>query len=326
MNSTTSVLLTAQQRHFLSTNSPFYYSPRPDILASFPDHYLSLAAPVIAYWVSSCFFHILDMSDWRWLDKYRIHESSEVKSRNLVTRGEVIKAVIFQQVIQTILGLWWMEGAVAGDAIDHVGHMANMLPTIAGMMRAAFGHAVGKQLLEDYTAEVLYAIYWWAIPIARFFLGMFIIDTWQYFLHRAMHMNTYLYKTLHSVHHRLYVPYAFGALYNHPIEGFALDTVGAVIAEAVSGMSIREAMLLFVVSSLKTVDDHCGYRLPWDPLQMVSGNTADYHDIHHQVIGIKSNFSQPFFVHWDVILGTRMTRDDIAARRRKAQQKQQKEE
>lgn len=36
-----------------------------------------------------------------------------------------------------------------------------------------------------------------------------------------------------------------------------------------------------------------------------------------QIIGIKSNFSQPFFVHWDVILGTRMTREDIKVRRSK---------
>jgi sphinganine C4-monooxygenase len=142
-----------------------------------------------------------------------------------------------------------------------------------------------------------------------------VIDTWQYFLHRAMHLNKFLYRHLHSVHHRLYVPYAFGALYNHPIEGFVLDTIGAVLAETTAQMSVRQAALLFFVSSLKTVDDHCGYKLPWDPLQWFSENGADYHDIHHQVIGIKSNFSQPFFVHWDILLGTRLTRADIQARR-----------
>ncbi len=154
-----------------------------------------------------------------------------------------------------------------------------------------------------------------------------------------MHNNTYLYKTFHSVHHRLYVPYAFGALYNHPLEGFLLDSVGAGLAEAIAQMSTREATLLFVISTLKTVDDHCGYSLPWDPLQMMSSNNADYHDIHHQVrycyslahccftnielqiIGIKSNFAQPFFIHWDVLLGTRMTRKDIEARRRKNAEK-----
>lgn len=98
-----------------------------------------------------------------------------------------------------------------------------------------------------------------------------------------MHTNTYLYKTLHSVHHRLYVPYAYGALYNHPLEGFLLDSCGAAIAETIAQMSTREATLLFVVSTLKTVDDHCGYSFPWDPLQMMASNNADYHDIHHQV-------------------------------------------
>ena len=98
-----------------------------------------------------------------------------------------------------------------------------------------------------------------------------------------MHMNTFLYKTFHSVHHRLYVPYAYGALYNHPLEGFLLDSVGAGLAEAIACMTTREAILLFVVSTLKTVDDHCGYSFPWDPLQMMSSNNADYHDIHHQV-------------------------------------------
>lgn len=144
-----------------------------------------------------------------------------------------------------------------------------------------------------------------------------MLDTWQYFLHRLMHQSRFLYKHLHSVHHRLYVPYAFGALYNHPIEGFLLDTLGALLSETIAGLSIRQAMLFFVVSTCKTVDDHCGYSLPFDPLQLLSGNTADYHDIHHQTIGIKSNFSQPWFIHWDTILGTRMTRRDIEERRAK---------
>lgn len=111
----------------------------------------------------------------------------------------------------------------------------------------------------------------------------FIIDTWQYFLHRLMHVNKFLYKQFHSWHHRLYVPYAFGSLYNHPVEGFVLDSLGAVLAEWATGMTTRQAMLLFTVSTLKTVDDHCGYSFPWDPLQILTRNNAGYHDIHHQV-------------------------------------------
>lgn len=122
----------------------------------------------------------------------------------------------------------------------------------------------------------------------------FIIDTWQYTLHRLCHTYTFLYRHFHSVHHRLYVPYAFGALYNHPLEGLVMDSVGAALAEQFTGMTVRQASLLFTISSAKTVDDHCGYRIWWDPCQLFFYNNADYHDIHHQSYGIKKNFSQPF--------------------------------
>lgn len=108
----------------------------------------------------------------------------------------------------------------------------------------------------------------------------------------------------HARHHRLYVPYAYGALYNHPVEAFVLDTAGAGLAYKVSLMSPRMAIFFYVFSSVKTVDDHCGYALPFDPLQHITSNNAAYHDIHHQSWGIKTNFSQPFFTVWDRWLGT----------------------
>ncbi|KAI0372805.1 sphingosine hydroxylase [Pilatotrama ljubarskyi] len=316
--------LDGRQRHYLATHTPFYYTPRTSLVSWLPDHLLTLAVPVVAYWALSIFFHILDTSGWKWLDRYRLHESEEVKSRNLVSRGQVFWAVIFQQFVQTALGLWWIEEMPVGADVDHLANMLRLAEPMARAVTLVFGEKTGSQILATQGAEGLYTLYWWAIPSAKFFLGMFIIDTWQYFLHRAMHMNTFLYKKFHSYHHRLYVPYAYGALYNHPLEGFLLDTVGAVLAEWIANLSTREAMLLFGISTFKTVDDHCGYKLPWDPLQLISSNNADYHDIHHQVIGIKSNFSQPFFIHWDAILGTRMTRKDIELRRQKQQQKAHK--
>lgn len=98
-----------------------------------------------------------------------------------------------------------------------------------------------------------------------------------------MHNVPYLYRNFHSWHHRLYVPYAFGALYNHPLEGFALDILGTAMAHSLSFMTTRQAVLLFTFTTAKTVDDHCGWRLPWDPMQILFSNNADYHDIHHQV-------------------------------------------
>jgi sphinganine C4-monooxygenase len=115
--------------------------------------------------------------------------------------------------------------------------------------------------------------------------------------------------TFHSRHHRLYVPYAFGALYNHPFEGFLLDTAGTGVAFLVSRMTIRQSMWFFTFSTIKTVDDHCGYAFPWDPLQLVTNNNSAYHDIHHQSWGIKTNFSQPFFTIWDRFMDTQWEGD-----------------
>jgi sphinganine C4-monooxygenase len=93
-----------------------------------------------------------------------------------------------------------------------------------------------------------------------------------------------------------------------------LDTLGTGIAYMVTGMTVRQGMWFFTCSTIKTVDDHCGYAFPWDPLQHITSNNAAYHDVHHQSWGIKANFSQPFFTFWDRFLGTAWTGGDVSAR------------
>lgn len=92
---------------------------------------------------------------------------------------------------------------------------------------------------------------------------------------------------MHSYHHQMYVPYAFGAFYNTLAEAFLLDTVGTTLSLALSGLSIRQSMCFGTISVLKGVDDHCGYRLPWDPLQWGNEQNTDFHDVHHQSWGMK---------------------------------------
>jgi len=93
-----------------------------------------------------------------------------------------------------------------------------------------------------------------------------------------------------------------------------MDTLGTGLAYLISGMTTRQSIWFFTCSTIKTVDDHCGYALPFDPLQHITSNNAGYHDIHHQSWGIKTNFSQPFFTFWDRFLGTMWTGGDISAR------------
>lgn len=332
----------------------------PPFLSPIPDKLLTVILPIVAYWGLSMLFHWIDTKDY--FPQYRLHTPAEVSSRNKVSRWEVVRDVVIQQVVQTIVG--WLLGMTEPDdvvgkeeydvavwarririaqrtipgllafvGLDAGGIAKNLNlshPVLAGVVMGgrystlqttttAGDHVVntvnGFTTWENMLAN---AIYWYIIPIMQYGVAILVVDTWQYFLHRAMHMNKWMYTTWHSRHHRLYVPYAYGALYNHPVEGFLLDTLGASIAYKVAGMNTRQGMWFFTGSTLKTVDDHCGYALPWDPLQHLTSNNAGYHDVHHQSWGIKTNFSQPFFTFWDRVLGTVWTGGDVSARYEKA--------
>lgn len=42
------------------------------------------------------------------------------------------------------------------------------------------------------------ALYWYIVPAFQFWVAVMFVDTWQYFLHRAMHMNKWLYSKYQS--------------------------------------------------------------------------------------------------------------------------------
>ena len=121
--------------------------------------------------------------------------------------------------------------------------------------------------------------------------------------------------TFHSRHHRLYVPYAYGALYNHPLEGFALDTLGGGLGYLLTGMTMRQSMWFFTGSTIKTVLDHSGYEFPWSLhhfLPFWAG--AEHHDVHHEkFIG---NYASSFR-WWDFCLDTEAGAEASKARREK---------
>jgi len=202
-------------------------------------------------------------------DDYRLHSKKDEDDRNLVSKGDVVKGVLLQQAVQAVVAI--ILFTVTGNDTD--ASITQKSPLV--LMR-------------------------------QFVTAMVVLDSWQYFMHRYMHHNKFLYKHIHSQHHRLVVPYAFGALYNHPFEGLILDTIGGALSFLLSGMSPRASIFFFSFATIKTVDDHCGLWLPGNLFHVFFKNNSAYHDIHHQLYGSKYNFSQPFFVMWDRILGTYM--------------------
>ena len=156
---------------YVLDNPAIYHVDHPQLFSQMSDETLSLLAPILAYWFYSLFFYLLDTSSWRALDKYRIHESSEVVSRNAVTIKEVIIAVIFQQVIQTILGMFLMnETANAGTSplvdVNWVSWLVDRTLDIV------LGRRVADQLLDQFGLQVVWWTYWWVIPTAQIIFGL----------------------------------------------------------------------------------------------------------------------------------------------------------
>uniref|UniRef100_A0A1D1YWN8 aldehyde oxygenase (deformylating) n=1 Tax=Anthurium amnicola TaxID=1678845 RepID=A0A1D1YWN8_9ARAE len=207
------------------------------------------------------------------LDDYRLHTRKEEEQKNLVSMSSVVKGVLLQQLVQA---------------------------TVAQLLFLVTSKANSAGVTEQRSLPV---------QLFQILVAMLVMDTWQYFVHRYMHQNKFLYRHVHSQHHRLVVPYAIGALYNHPLEGLLMDTFGGAISFLISGMTARTAVAFFCFAVVKTVDDHCGLWLPGNIFHIFFQNNTAYHDIHHQLQGTKYNYSQPFFSIWDKILGTHMPYD-----------------
>ena len=205
--------------------------PLPPLLPPLEDKYLTLVLPVLAYWIVSLVFHYIDTKDL--FSQYRLHTPAEILKRNHVSRWDVARDVIVQQVVQTLVGVVLTLGdlpQMAGkdeynvtiwaqriritqrmipsvlstfglNAVEWAQKLSTSFPTLAGALLGGQYPWITK--LDDngpfpdfasWEVLVAKAIYWFIIPAFQFGLAICIVDTWQYFLHRAMHMNKWLYS------------------------------------------------------------------------------------------------------------------------------------
>lgn len=95
--------------------------------------------------------------------------------------------------------------------------------------KVSMAHVISRVALQHLVQMTMAVGFVWAVPrdlntemedvgtlLIKFVVGAFIVDTYQYWMHRLFHRNKFLYRNFHSVHHEVTAPYAFAALYNHP--------------------------------------------------------------------------------------------------------------
>ncbi|CAA6659770.1 unnamed protein product [Spirodela intermedia] len=152
--------------------------------------------PVAVYWLHSGLYEVYAAA----LEKYRLHPMKE-DARNRVSKLDVVRGVLLQQALQTAISLFLFK--LTGEGI--------------------------KPAEEPGTCSLV-------STTRQFFVTAVVMDPWQYLMHHQMHRSLFLYKHVHSRHHRLVVTYAFGAQYNHRVDGLLIETASGTAAFLVSGM------------------------------------------------------------------------------------------
>lgn len=210
--------------------------PVQPLIPYIPDFYTSLFLPIVVYWIVSMFFHAVDV--WDLWPQYRLHTPAEITKRNHVSRYEVARDVILQQIIQVmtgaVLGLtepedmngkedydiarWATRLRIAQRALPQLmsfvglnaaaisenvsGNHPILAAVLAGGKYPSLSEGLdvvsGLPVAAFASWEILAAkvLYWFVVPALQLYLAVLILDTWQYFLHRAMHVNKWLYSKL----------------------------------------------------------------------------------------------------------------------------------
>ena len=119
--------------------------------------------------------------------------------------------------------------------------------------------------------------------------GIILVDTIEYFMHRALHKYSFLYK-YHKVHHEVNIPYSYCTLYNSLVEGI-IEVALLLTGFMIFNFSFTEYIIVISLANISGVIIH------------TSLNMSRYHYLHHAKYQ-NYNFQQPFFTYWDRLLNT----------------------
>jgi sterol desaturase/sphingolipid hydroxylase (fatty acid hydroxylase superfamily) len=94
-----------------------------------------------------------------------------------------------------------------------------------------------------------------------------------YVVHGLLHYSSFLYQTIHRVHHRFPAPTAMACVYAHPLEFVVGNVFPVFLGPILTNAHPATCYLWFALAMLGTCKGHCGYRL---------FGVCDPHEDHHR--------------------------------------------
>lgn len=142
------------------------------------------------------------------------------------------------------------------------------------------------------------------VCLLQFAIVVIFDDIYFYFYHLLFHKVKFLYKRIHSIHHRAGAPFPLELYYFHPLEviGTSLGIgIGFAVIYFIFGtISIYTFWGYYCLRTLHEIDIHSGVKsiiFKWLPFY----GSTEHHDAHHY--HLKGNYGSSFSF-WDKLLGT----------------------
>lgn len=181
------------QSHRAVFSSEATSTGQPNLLPFIADYHLAYLLPIVTYWVLGLTFHAFDT--YGWFLKYKTHTPAEFLRRNHATLYNVLKYAIIQQFAQCIFGYLLSSGPeLAHKQVDKMALLDRTLHNA----QLSEPRLISPNATSPWELALTWALYWVVIPAAQLFVALFLADTWQYFTHRLLHSNRWLY----SMHQR----------------------------------------------------------------------------------------------------------------------------
>ncbi|PXF50094.1 Methylsterol monooxygenase 1-3 [Gracilariopsis chorda] len=151
------------------------------------------------------------------------------------------------------------------------------------------------------------------IQIAYFFL---VEDFLNYWFHRWLHLP-WLYKHIHSVHHKYDSPFGLVAAYAHPAEVVIL-AIPTFVGPVAVGPHLYTLMIWQAFRNFEAIDIHSGYEFPYSLKTLFPAYAGTkHHDYHHYMHS--GNFAS-IFTWCDRLYGTDTGYRTYEARRREKEE------
>ncbi len=141
----------------------------------------------------------------------------------------------------------------------------------------------------------------WYVIVLQLVFFILLDDFLFYWMHRGLHESRWMFKKVHSIHHRIMTPWSITGHYMHPVEYILTGTV-MLIGPLLVGAHVVTLYIWIVWRQWEAAEGHAGYDFPWSPTHLIPfSDGATHHDFHHAKV--KGNYAG-FFPWTDAAFGT----------------------